>query len=320
MLTTLAVITRVLVLLVTLLVSQGAALEPEPVTPAPAASARSATADPFVQPAEVSTAQPAGEDRAAEEITTADDLLRALETSGNDVHRLSAAVRYVKTFDIQGDTQQRDGTLAFVSGPVDRGLHPDTDAELDRRFAIAFERLELDNGRRIEDKSTGYLELYIFDGEWLAEIRPFDKQFIRRQVVAPGERWDPLRLGEGPFPIPIQQRRADILDRFDVELFDGLDDVEDRPLRGVAGKCYQLRLMPKPEANEKELREIRVWYQKDTLLPRMAKTISQSGDIAFVLLKNLRTNADAEITEAELTTKPPAERAGWNITVEPYAG
>ncbi|MDQ7012421.1 MAG: hypothetical protein Q9O74_00825 [Planctomycetota bacterium] len=302
MLTTLAVITRLATLLVAMLAWPGVRPELEPVAP------------------EIAASQPQAESEHADEITTADDLLRALETSGNAVHRLSAKVRYVKTFDIQGDTQQRDGRLAFVSTPVDRDVHPETDAEFDRRFAIVFERLELDNGRRIEDESTAYLELYIFDGEWLAEIRPFDKQFIRRQVVAPGEKWDPLRLGEGPFPIPIQQRRADILERFDVELLDGLEDVIERPVRGVAGKCYQLRLTPKPEANEKELREIRVWYQKDTLLPRMAKTISQAGDTSFVLLKNMQTNADAEITEAELTTQPPADRAGWNITVEPYAG
>jgi len=301
-LTTLAVITRLATLLVAMLAWQGVRSEPEPVAP------------------EIADSQPQAESENADEITTADDLLRALETSGNNVHRLSATVRYVKTFDIQGDTQQRDGRLAFVSTPVDRDVHPNTDAEFDRRFAIVFERLELNNGRQIEDKSTGYLELYIFDGEWLAEIRPFDKQFIRRQVVAPGEKWDPLRLGEGPFPIPIQQRRADILERFDVELLDGLEDVIERPVRGVAGKCYQLRLTPKPEANEKELREIRVWYQKDTLLPRMAKTISQAGDTSFVLLKNMQTNADAEITEAELTTQPPADRAGWNITIEPFAG
>lgn len=270
--------------------------------------------------APIDAAQPETALAGDDEITTSDELLRALETAGNDVRQLSAEVSYVKMFAIQGDTQKRDGTLTFVSTPSEESETPDAGVSHDRRFAIVFTRLELDNGRRVEDESTGYLERYVFDGEWLAEVRPFDKQFIRRQVVAPGDKWDPLRLGEGPFPIPIQQKRADILARFDAELLDGLDGVEERALRGAAGKCYQLRLIPKAEANEKELREIRVWYQRDTLLPRMAKTISQADDEAYVLLRNVETNDDAQVSEAELTTAPPKDTTGWNITVEPYAG
>ena len=67
--------------------------------------------------ADAAPAQPASES-IADEYTDADELLGALETAGNDVRRLSAVVRYVKTFAIQGDTQQRDGTLAFVSTPA----------------------------------------------------------------------------------------------------------------------------------------------------------------------------------------------------------
>jgi hypothetical protein len=243
-------------------------------------------------------------------IEDADDLLRALETAGGDMRRLSAQIRYIKTFAIQGDTQQRDGRLAFVSGD---------DSER-RRFAITFERFELDGGRRVEDVSTGYTERYAFDGEWLAEARPLEKQFVRRQVVPPGESWDPLRLGEGPFPIPIQQDREVILERFSAELLDGEADVVQRSLLGVAGKCYQLRLVPLPEIGEKELREIRVWYDRETLLPRMARTVSRSDDESFVLLRDLRLNGEAEIDESDLSTAPPSDRAGWNITIDPYAG
>ncbi|MFG0242122.1 MAG: outer membrane lipoprotein carrier protein LolA [Phycisphaerales bacterium JB054] len=316
MLTAITVMTKLVAVLAAMLSWQAVRPADAPAPAGEAVVAAEPIANTSNEPvADAAPAQPASES-IADDYTDADELLSALETAGNDVRQLSAVVRYVKTFAIQGDTQQRDGTLAFVSTPAgaEAGATPD------RRFAIEFQRLELDNGRRIEDASTGYRERYIFDGEWLAEVRPFDKQFIRRQVVAPGDKWDPLRLGEGPFPIPIQQRRADILARFDAELLDGLDGVEERGLRGVAGKCYQLRLTPKAEANEKELREIRVWYQRDTLLPRMAKTISQADDESFVLLKDLLTNADAKVSEAELTTALPVDRAGWNITVEPYAG
>ncbi len=244
------------------------------------------------------------------EIATADDLLRALETAGQDTRILTATIRYVKTFSIQGDTQRRDGHLVFASKPGIEG-HPPT-----RRFGITFDRYEV--GGRVEDRDIDYLEQYIFDGEWLAEIRPLEKQFVRRQVVPPGQKWDPLRLGEGPFPIPIQQRREEILSRFTVELLDGQEGVIERRLLGVAGKCYQLKLIPRPDTGESDLREIRVWYQKDTLLPRMAKTTTKADDTSLVLLKDLKLNDEAEVSETELSTELPADRTGWDLTTIPY--
>jgi hypothetical protein len=244
------------------------------------------------------------------DITTADDLLRALETAGEDIRRLSATVRYVKTFAIQGDTQVREGRLVFASEPGVDGQAPA------RRFGITFDTLKL--GERVEDIDSEYLEQYIFDGEWLAEVRPLDKEFVRRQVVPAGERWDPLRLGEGPFPIPIQQRREDILARFDAELLDGPEGVDERSILGIAGKCYQLRLTPRADAGENELREIRVWYQMDTLLPRLARTLNAADDVSFVALKDLRVNDEAEFDEAELSTEPPTDLTGWDTTTVPF--
>lgn len=254
---------------------------------------------------------PQPEAAASESIETADDLLRALETAGRDIRRMTADLRYVKTFEIQGDTQRRDGRLVFLSEPREDGETPD------RRFAITFGRLEV--GGRIQDIDTDYLERYVFDGEWLAEVRPLEKQFVRRQVVAPGDDWDPLRLGEGPFPIPIQQKREDILERFDAELLPGDEGVMDRGLQGVASKSYQLRLTPKVIFGDEDLRELRVWYERDTLLPRMARTITKADDEAYVLLKDIRLNEDAAIEAGEVSTEPPSDRSGWNISVEPFA-
>ncbi|MCC7388857.1 MAG: hypothetical protein IT431_08815 [Phycisphaerales bacterium] len=261
---------------------------------------------PVGQPASQPASQPAPQPA----ITDADTLLTALETAGQDIRRLSATVRYIKTFAIQGDQQQRDGTLMFLSEPGAEGQAPT------RRFAITFDRYEI--GERLEDPSTGFLERYIFDGEWLAEVRPLDKEFVRRQVVPPGQRWDPLALGEGPFPIPIQQKRAEILSRFDAALVDGLEGVDEPALRAIAAKCYQLVLTPRADAGEQDLRSIRVWYQTDTLLPRLARTMSMADDESFVMLRDIKLNAEARIVEAEISTQPPTDRTGWNVTQEPY--
>jgi hypothetical protein len=262
---------------------------------------------PVGQPAPQPAPQPATQPAPQPAITDADTLLTALETAGQDIRRLSATVRYIKTFAIQGDQQQRNGTLMFLSEPGAEGQAPT------RRFAITFDHYKI--GERVEDPSTGFLERYIFDGEWLAEVRPLDKEFVRRQVVPPGQRWDPLALGEGPFPIPIQQKRAEILSRFDAALVDGLEGVDEPALRAIAAKCYQLVLTPRADAGEQDLRSIRVWYQTDTLLPRLARTMSMADDESFVMLRDIRLNAEATIVEAEITTEPPA---GFDVTQEPY--
>ncbi len=264
-----------------------------------------------VQPGHAPAVQSAGADEAAP-IETADELLAALESAGEAIRRLSADIGYEKTFAIQGDTQIRSGKIVFESLPGETGSAPA------RRFGITFDRLQV--GERVEDEEIEYLEQIIFDGEWLAEVHPLEKQFIRRQVVAPGERWDPLRVGEGPFPIPIQQKRQDILARFVAELVEGVEALEAPKLQAVAQKSYQLKLTPREDAGEQELREIRIWYDKETLLPRIARTVNRAEDVSLVMLKNMRLNEEAEVSEAELSTQPPADLHGWTFSQEEFRG
>jgi len=240
-------------------------------------------------------------------------LLDALEVAGKDIHVFSATLRYVKTFAIQGDTQTRDGRLIFVSRSEDMG---GVGGEPTRRFGITFTRLII--GDRIEDASTGFEEHYIFDGQWLAEIYPREHQFIRRQVVRPGEDWDPLRIGQGPFPIPIQQKKADILAQFDAKLLPSTDGLDARNLIQIAKACYQLELTTRADVDARDLRQVRIWYDKKTLLPRIARTITRADDQAFVLLSDLKTNSEVVFEASSLSTEPPADQAGWNITQEPW--
>ncbi|MCL4741937.1 MAG: outer membrane lipoprotein carrier protein LolA [Phycisphaerales bacterium] len=259
-------------------------------------------ADPAL--AAVESAQPEQSDG---QIRTADDLLRELERTGESVARFSATVRYVKTFAIAGDTETRDGSLVFVTDPGDDGATPL------RRFLIEFDRLTV--GRRVEQKP----QTYVFDGRWLLERLPSEKQIVKREVVPPGERWDPLRLGEGPFPVPVGQRRDDVLREFSAELLPPADGLESDALRTYAADCWQLRLTPHPElADSADFEEVRVWYDKDDLLPRVVRTVSPSGDESLVQLRDLRTNDAVRVDEKAMSTDLPAKRDGWTIKVEPW--
>jgi len=272
--------------------------QPEPAAeePAPAQTAP-AQAVPPNPPDPKPIAPPAGV------ISNTDDLLRALETSGDDLRALSAQLRYTRDFAIAGDRQIRVGRLLFVSGPQRTG----------RKFSIEFTKLFV--GQRVSDE----VKVFIFDGSWLVEKWPGEKRFVKRRVVRPGEEFDPLKIGEGPFPIPIGQRRADILREYDAELLPPADGLEDPALVKFVGDAWQLKLTPRAElADDAEFVEVRLWYTRDGLLPRMARTEAPDGDVSTVQLVNVKLNGEAEVGEADFDVRTPAPGSGWDVDVREW--
>ncbi len=235
---------------------------------------------------------------------SAEALLTALETADKGMNTLSADILYDRLLELEGDRQTRKGTLLFRNASVGAEGKP-----LPRAFAIRFDWMQA--GERLEKRANWY----VFDGQWLLESWPDEKRFKRRQLVAPGETYDPLKIGEGPLPIPIGQKKDDILARYTAELLDAADGVEDDTQKRLVANGWQLRLIPKDPEND-EFREVRLWYRPDAggrLLPRMARTIVRSGDISTVVLTSVKL--DADIPEGTLDTTPPK---GFDGEVEEY--
>lgn len=220
------------------------------------------------------------------EIKTADDLLLALQFADRGLKTLQSDVVFDKLNDALGDRQIRRGRLWFqTEGSTDAAKAPR------RKFAVHFTSLQLD------DKLTNQDQHLVFDGEWFIEKNPGQKQFKKRQVVPSGQTIDPLKIGEGPFPIPIGQKRAEILKRYSAELLPATadvtpqasDDAKQRekelagmiqfvtrvrtnvkdPKTGVVTQqdtpatFYQLKLTLRPEYRDEEsLREVRLWYRE----------------------------------------------------------
>ena len=242
---------------------------------------------------------------------SADALLDALETADSDLRRLSAQVRYDRSFALAGDRQIRVGDLYFTSGEKRQG----------RRFAVHFDTLVIGDSKRDDVKQ------YIFDGQWLVEKTPGEKRFVKRQVVPPGQSFDPLRVGEGFMPLPIGQRKADILKRYIAELAPLDDGLSDASLKEFVAGCVQLKLTPRPDlAEEDQFKEVRLWYRpggKDAgtaakLLPRLAKAINIAEDESTVQLINVKTNTDASIPDDALDTTTPSTTAGWEVLIHEY--
>lgn len=244
----------------------------------------------------------------------ASSLLDALEKADGSLTTLTADIRYDKIDGITDDRQVRRGKVYFedVAGEGKRA----------RRFAVRFTSLQM--GERRDDDE----QLYVFDGRWLLEVTPRHKQIIKREMAREGSTIDPLRIGEGPLPLPIGQKKADILSRFDATLLadvdglEGQDEQETTQLRTFAAGSYQLKLVPKAGTSEAEkYAEIRLWYRmgdategEKRLLPRMARTVApKSGNVSLVRLNAVKVNAP--IDEANFASSTPA--GDWDVVIEP---
>lgn len=236
----------------------------------------------------------------------ADELLVALETADEGLETLRCNLVHTKFFAIAGDYQQRRGKLVYTVDPR-------------QRFAISFEGVMILDGEARDSE-----KIYIFDGEWLVEKFPADREFVKTRIVAPGEAFDPLRIGEGPFPVPIGQKREEILERFSAELVSADNGLEDevfhKNARAAVGSGWiQLRLTPNALfAEDSDLTEVRVWYDPRDLLPRMAKTVNEIGDESLVFLYSMEKNG--ETAEVEFSVATPADDEGWNVTLRDRTG
>lgn len=291
----------------------GTPAAPQP-TPQPATAPASA---PATTPASQPPSAPTAEQPALDAIKTVDELLTALETADAQLRTLQADIMYDREFAVLGDRQIRQGRLYYQ----DDGPGGTPDAPRSRRFGIRTTTLQV--GASIQDEVRDL----VFDGRWLIERVPAEKQFIKRRIVEDGQKFDPLRLGEGPFPLPIGQKRADILRKYIAKLLPAEQDVTangdteadtERLKKFVAGS-YQLQLTPRPELlDSEELRDIRLWYRPTTpepgapatLLPRMARTVNRVQDIMLVQLVNVRLNQPVDATVLDTT---PPKGDDWKI-------
>lgn len=243
----------------------------------------------------------------AREIQNADDLLLALETADAGMSSLRTDVLWAQTFAIAGDMQMRWGTLTYwVDEPAGEGLPPR------RAFAVEFNQKQVGDRRPAPERID-----YVFDGEWFLERIHADHQAFKRQVVPPGQQADPLRIGEGPFPVPVGQKREEILARFTAELINPVGQIDPRLVTFVqrGAGTYALELVPHPDLVEDSTwRTIRIWYDKETLEPRLAWTINAAEDESYVQLLNVER--DIDVDQAVFDTSDPG--AGWETFITPW--
>jgi len=244
------------------------------------------------QPASPPTSQPAPSDPAVA-------LLDRLETAAEDLRDFSADITYNLWDSMLQRREIRGCEILYDVRPNDGS----------RRFAILVTSVTVGNRRDNQKKR------YIFDGSWFVEIDYDNHMFTKRQIVAPGERFDPLKLGEGPFPLPVGQRRDDVLARFEASLLDG---TRDKVLaKFLADKSVQgLKLVPRPSTPQADqVADIEIFYDTATLLPLGLVLTEINGNRKTVMLRNLKRNQG--IDESKLSIEQPDPK-DWQIDVRPW--
>jgi hypothetical protein len=215
------------------------------------------------------------------------DVLEALHARGQDLHDFTAGVTLTET-DVLGKETERRGMVWYQ-----RKQNGDT------RIRVSFTEKKL-SGSTFKQR----LE-YLLENGKLVEQNYETKLQITRQVLKPGQKLDPLKLGEGPFPLPIGQPPEDVLKMFDVQK---QPTTKDDP----AGTVH-VQLAPKAGTRlAKKFKTIDVFVSPENNFPVRIDALENGDTDRVTNLSNIRINAELKDAEFEL----PAPQKDWGVRDE----
>ena len=222
--------------------------------------------------------------------STVDEILDALDARG----------RNLKSFVADVSLKEEDLTLANEVTRKGRASYQDL-GDGQARLRVTF--TERDTGKRVFDEKIEYL----LEGGWLTDRDYQRKIEVRRQVLQEGERIDLLKLGEGPFPLPIGQKKEDVHEQFEVS--------KEKPANDDPAGTVRVRLTPKPDTQfERKFDEIHVWVDAKTHMPARIDTI-QDETLRRTELKNFTPNPEPPLTDDDFKLEPIN---GWDRHEEPF--
>jgi len=232
------------------------------------------------------------------------DRLGEIERAGVGIRTLTARITMREVNDLTLASTTRTGRLVYRaagSASDDAPTHP-------RALAVLFDS-RIDGNRRRPQSLH-----YVFSGRWLVEIDVDQKMFTRYEVAGAGEDFDPMRLGQGPVPLPVGQPRDEVLRRFTVMPGELPDE---GPLSRLAGdeSVYVLHLEPiAGSQGSMDMRSLLLVYSAVHHLPLGVQVVTPEGDLRTARLDDLTINPElgAE-AEASLSVEPPTDREGWRI-------
>jgi outer membrane lipoprotein-sorting protein len=224
--------------------------------------------------------------------SSVNEILDALDARGRSLQDFSAAVRLTDSDNSTGDSTVNIGSVILQRKGED-----------DARIRVAFTQKQLGNKIFTVDHQ------YTLDNGLLVERDYQSKHETRQQILKPGQKLDLFKLGQGPFPLPLGQKKEDVLQLFSVQK---IDPAKDDPPATV-----HLQLTPKPGTQfAKQFKAIDVWVETASDMPRRIQT----EDVAEVTTKttdltNIKINSGA----SDKDFAEPSLPDGWDVVEGPYA-
>jgi outer membrane lipoprotein-sorting protein len=162
------------------------------------------------------------------------------------------------------------------------------------------------NNRRTQEKIE-----YLLDGPNLIDRTYRTKTQVTRQVLRPGERINLLKLGEGPFPLPIGQDKEEVRRLFEVTKVE--PDAEADPPNTV-----HVRLEPKAGTQfADQFKSIDAWVDLADHMPKRIETLDANGvTLRTTDLSDVRVNEKLGDETFALEKLPE----GWTLLNEAYDG
>jgi len=224
--------------------------------------------------------------------SSVDDVLDALRDRGQDLKDFVAKVRLTATDETSGDSTTRIGQLVYQKK-----------ADENARIRITFTQLK--QGDRITAKKQEYL---LDKGHFID--RDYQKQLeVNRQVTRPGQKLDLFKLGEGPFPLPLGQDKAEVHKAFEV--------TKAAPAKNDPANSVHLVLTPKPDTKlARKFKTIDVWVDLKTHMPVRIATIDTQETTENTTDLDV-TSVNGGVKDEEFTL--PEVDNSWNRHDEPYA-
>ncbi len=223
-----------------------------------------------------------------------DEVLDALDRQGDQMKDFTADVALTETDELTKEGFIRAGTVRFQK-------LPDGDA----RLRVIFKTRQSGEGKPKPEEIE-----YLLEKGWLTERNYRKESQVRRQVMKPGEKVDLLKLGEGPFPLPIGQAKEDVKQMFDVEVIPAAEGDPAGTIRG--------RLKPKEGTQFfRRFKHIDVWVDPKAQMPRRIETIDLSEQTRQTTdLQNVKANTG--LKDDDFRLKQVNAKDGWTFVDEPY--
>lgn len=223
-----------------------------------------------------------------------DVILEALHAVGKDLKSLTAKVSMLELGMVDGAMVERKGSVTLQN------------VEDSQRALVVFDTVVRD------ERMTKEKREYLLQGRYLLERDYLAKVEVEREILRKGQKLDLLKLGEGPFPLPLGQPVEDVKRQFTPSKAE-LDD--DSPEHAVG-----VKLTPKKGSQfAQKLAHMIVWVNPKTHLPVRVDTLDiNKQTFRSTELSDMQLNA--KLKDDAFKLKSIDNEKGWNRRKEPLQG